>query len=220
MSFNKLHSRRRLYYLSRMVARLKILFLLGLALLLAAPALASIPRNVFQPVTEKSASGELTRYTHNGETCHLVRDWADPLKRPLMEAGVTFGNPIRVWIWANGRLLAQLHVNGTIHFAHTDESGNLIALSDNTGAVTDQFAYDPYGQLISRTGTTDIPFLWLADYGVVSLGDDLYMTLHRPYHAGYARFLSKDPPRTPRRTQPLRICRPQSPVLCGLSWAV
>ncbi len=192
MSCNKLHSRRRLYYLSRMVARLKILFLLGLALLLAAPAPASIPRDVFQPLRETSASGNLTRYIHNGDTCHLVRDWADPLKRPLMEVKLD-GSPTCAWIWANDLLIAQVDDIGTIHYAHTDELGNLIALSDSAGNVTDQFACDPYGQLIARTGTTDIPFTWLADYGVVDLGENLYITLHRPYHAGLARFLSKDP---------------------------
>ena len=103
------------------------------------------------------------------------------------------GSPTCAWIWANDLLIAQVDDIGTIHYAHTDELGNLIALSDSAGHITDQFAYDPYGKLISRTGTTDIPFTWLADYGVVSLGNDLYATLHRTYHAGYARFLSKDP---------------------------
>lgn len=65
----------------------------------------------------------------------------------------------------------------------------LLAVSVQASVPKDTF----HSALIARTGTTDIPFTWLADYGVLSLGDDLYATLHRTYHAGYMRFLSKDP---------------------------
>jgi hypothetical protein len=56
------------------------------------------------------------------------------------------GNPVRWFVWANGRLLAQVHSNGTIRVAHADELDKVLALTDSAGALTDEFAYQPYGR--------------------------------------------------------------------------
>ncbi|MDI6809960.1 MAG: RHS repeat-associated core domain-containing protein, partial [Candidatus Eisenbacteria bacterium] len=71
--------------------------------------------------------------------------------------------------------------------------GNLLAFTDAGGNLTDQFFYEPYGHLRGRAGATQTPFTWLGAHGVVYAGNDLYLTLHRAYHAGLMRFASADP---------------------------
>ncbi len=69
----------------------------------------------------------------------VVPDRADPLARPLMETDAS-GAPVRTWLWANGALLAQIESDGAVRYAHFNELGHLIALTDAAGALTDQFA--------------------------------------------------------------------------------
>ena len=54
-------------------------------------------------------------------------------------------------------LIGEEDYNGfkTYHF---DYRGSTVALTNIAGEVTDTFAYDTYGKLISRTGTSDIIF--------------------------------------------------------------
>jgi len=138
------------------------------------------------------ALGNLVGLEKNGTNTFFVRDYADPLKRPLMQVN-SDGNPLKYFVWSNGRLLAQVETNGAVRYAHFDELGNLLALTDSGGNVTDQFYYEAYGQLRARTGSTEIPFSWLGAYGVMCAGEDLYLTLHRAYHAGLQRFVQADP---------------------------
>ncbi|MGB4047809.1 MAG: RHS repeat-associated core domain-containing protein, partial [Kiritimatiellia bacterium] len=83
--------------------------------------------------------------------------------------------------------------NGTIRVAHSDELGRILALTDANGVLTDEYAYQPYGRLIAHSGTNDLPFAFMGDYGVWSAGNGLYLTRHRAYDANLMRFLQTDP---------------------------
>ena len=141
---------------------------------------------------EYDGNGLLVRLTENGTVRRLVRDRVDALARPLIETDNS-GNPIRWFVWANGRLLAQVQTNGSVRIAHSDELGRILALTDNTGTLMDEFAYQPYGRLIARTGSSDTPLLFMGDYGVWCAGNGLYLTRHRAYEANLMRFLQPDP---------------------------
>ena len=141
---------------------------------------------------EYDGQGLLLRITDNGTMRWLVRDRVDQLARPLVETDAA-GNPVRWFVWANGRLLAQVGTNSLIRVAHFDELGRLLAFTDNTGALTDEFAYHPYGRLIAHSGTTATPTTWLGAYGVWDAGHGLYLTRHRAYDANLMRFLQVDP---------------------------
>lgn len=71
---------------------------------------------------------------------------------------------------------------------HGDTLGSIVALSDNTGAVTDQFAYSSFGESDSMTGTT---------FGFTGQRFDdetgLYYFKNRYYSARLGRFLQPDP---------------------------
>ena len=141
---------------------------------------------------EYDGQGLLLRITENGAVRRLVRDRIDALARPLIETDNS-GNPIRWFVWANGRLLAQVQTNGAVRIAHSDELGRILALTDNTGTIMDEFAYQPYGRLIARTGLSDMPLLFMGDSGVLHAGQGLYLTRHRAYDANLMRFLQPDP---------------------------
>jgi RHS repeat-associated protein len=96
---------------------------------------------------------------------------------------------------AGFRLLAQVDADGAVSLLpQRRELGSTLALTDGAGAVTDQFAYSPYGQLLSRTGTNSAAFQWLGGYGVYfDSATDLHLTLHRAYSADQRRFISTDP---------------------------
>ena len=141
---------------------------------------------------EYDGQGLLLRITENENVRHLVRDRADSLARPLVEMDA-MTNAIRQFVWANGKLLAQVAGNGTIRVAHSDELGRILALTDANGVLTDEYAYQPYGRLIAHSGTNDLPFAFMGDYGVWSAGNGLYLTRHRAYDANLMRFLQPDP---------------------------
>ena len=99
----------------------------------------------------------------------------------------------RYYIWSGGRLLCHIEADWDVYYYHTDELGSTLALTDDSGSVTDQFAYMPYGYA-SRTGSTDTPFQWLGGYGMYYDSDtELHLTLHRAYSYTMKRFIQPDP---------------------------
>ncbi|QBG48242.1 RHS repeat protein [Verrucomicrobia bacterium S94] len=125
-------------------------------------------------------------------TNYFIIDYTDGLKRPLAETD-SAGSVTRYYIWAGMRLLAHIEANGDAYCYHQDELGSTLALTDESGAVTDQFAYMPYGAA-TRTGSTDAPFQWLGGYGVYyDIDTELHLTLHRAYSCSLKRFIGPDP---------------------------
>jgi RHS repeat-associated protein len=91
--------------------------------------------------------------------------------------------------------LAHIEANGTVRYYHSDELGSTLALTDETGDVTDQLAYTPYGG-VTHTGSTETPCQWLGGYGVYyDVDTQLHLTLHRAYDCSLRRFISTDPMR-------------------------
>ena len=64
----------------------------------------------------------------------------------------------------NGRIVQETR-NGVTKNVLSDSLGNVIALADPDGTVTDTFSYWPYGELRSRTGTTNTNFLFVGALG-------------------------------------------------------
>ena len=125
-------------------------------------------------------------------TNYFVIDYVDGLKRPLAETDAS-GGILRYYVWSGSRLLCHIEANGDTYYYHSDELGSTLALTDESGNVTDQFAYMPYGYA-THTGSTETPFQWLAGYGVYYDSDtDLHLTLHRAYSSKMKRFISPDP---------------------------
>src|SRR5688572_33008239 len=79
-------------------------------------------------------------------------------------------------------------------FYHYDRLGSTLALSNGTGAVTDSYAYSPYGESLAHNGTSTQPFTFIGAFGVRVEGA-LYQIGMRYYDPLTARFLSRDPAR-------------------------
>ena len=78
-----------------------------------------------------------------------------------------------------------------VSFYHRDQIGSTLALSDNTGTLTDRYAYTPYGKVLAHIGNTNQPYTFVGTLGVRQEGD-LYQMRLRYYDPQTARFLSKE----------------------------
>jgi RHS repeat-associated protein len=78
-------------------------------------------------------------------------------------------------------------------FYHFDRNGSTLALTNNSGSVTDAYAYDPYGKLLAHTGSNLQPFTYVGQWGVRQESAALYQMRARYYDAATQRFLSRDP---------------------------
>ena len=106
--------------------------------------------------------------------------------------------PLRYYVWTpGGQLLYMIEAaagNQVYHY-HFDRTGSTLALTDGSGAVTDAYAYDPYGRLLAHTGANTQPFTFVGQWGVRQEGASgaLYHMRARYYDATTGRFISRDP---------------------------
>ncbi|WP_190239979.1 DUF6531 domain-containing protein [Pelotomaculum schinkii] len=89
-------------------------------------------------------------------------------------------------------LIGQEDEGGVYRSYHFDHRGSTIALTDESGNITDRFQYAPYGELVYRSGNTATPFLYVGRYGVMTDESDLYYMRARYYNPVAKRFLSPD----------------------------
>ena len=94
------------------------------------------------------------------------------------------------YVYGRG-LIGEETVNGfkTYHF---DARGSTIAITDANGNITDTFAYDTYGKLLSRTGTSSIIFGYNGRDGVVTDTNGLTYMRARYYSPDMKRFINAD----------------------------
>ena len=146
-------------------------------------------------VFEHDAAGYVTSRDTQAGTIRSFA-WNHALALPSISVVRENGADLRYYVHTPGGLL--LHAieasDDTRHFFHCDESGNALFLTDDAGAVTDSYAYGPYGELYASSGSFDNPFTWLGQLGVMrEAATGLYHMRARVYDAATARFLSRDP---------------------------
>jgi RHS repeat-associated protein len=75
-----------------------------------------------------------------------------------------------------------------------DALGSTRAVTDDNGNVTDTFVYDAWGNVLDRTGTTDIPFQYVGKHGYYRDKDtETIYVMARNYDSRIIRWLSIDP---------------------------
>ena len=82
--------------------------------------------------------------------------------------------------------------SGSFKIYHFDYRGSTTAITDINGNVTDTFTYDTYGNLISRTGTSVVIFLYNGRDGVVTDDNGLIYMRARYYSPELRRFINAD----------------------------
>ena len=91
-----------------------------------------------------------------------------------------------------GRGLIGEETNGSFKVYHFDYRGSTVAITDINGNVTDRFEYDTYGKLTSRTGNSDVIFLYNGRDGVVTDANGLIYMRARYYSPELRRFINAD----------------------------
>jgi RHS repeat-associated protein len=90
--------------------------------------------------------------------------------------------------------LASSRISGTTRYHHFDAIGSTRQLTNSAGSVTDTMIYDAWGNVVNRTGTAGIVFLWigiLQYYFDVETGQ-IYVR-ERVYAPPTGRWTAKDP---------------------------
>lgn len=123
-------------------------------------------------------SGEDTKYTYN-TNCKLSK----------LLTKTTNGVTTK---YVYGRGLIGEETNSSFTTYHFDCRGSTVALTTANGVITDTFAYDTYGKLISRTGTSNVIFLYNGRDGVVTDGNGLIYMRARYYSPDMRRFVNAD----------------------------
>ena len=142
------------------------------------------------------ASGQ--NYTYNAEDVRIrnlcieedttyTYDTNTKLSRLLYKT--TNGIPTK---YVYGRGLIGEEINGTFKTYHFDCRGSTIAITDASGNITDTFAYDTYGKLISKTGTSKVIFGYNGRDGVVTDDNGLIYMRARYYSPEMKRFINAD----------------------------
>jgi RHS repeat-associated protein len=86
--------------------------------------------------------------------------------------------------------LARIQSDGTVRYYQADALGSIIALTNESGAIRTQYAYDPFGNVIVSGEPSDNPFQYT---GRENDGTGLYYYRARYYSPELQRFISEDP---------------------------
>ncbi len=140
-----------------------------------------------------NGEGNRVARTENGKVTHYVLDHSRSMSHILCETDAS-GN-ITAYNIHGLRILARVPTDNSPRYYHCDAIGNVIALTDENGDVTDRYAYTPYGILAGREGTTSNPFTYVGVLGVAQEMGGLFFMRERFYDPTLGRFLSREPNR-------------------------
>ena len=102
----------------------------------------------------------------------------------------TSGSLINRYVYGVGidEVLIKVPVSGNISYIHHNHIGSVVAITDNTGAVTSSYSYSPWGESNSLSGSI---------FGYTGQRFDsetgLYYYKARHYSPALGRFLQPDP---------------------------
>ena len=134
------------------------------------------------------ADGSRVEATTQSGTVRYLVDTNRQLSQVLAEY-MPSGSLLASYVYADD--LISMTRGGKTSYYHFDGLGSTRLLTDNTGAVTDTYAYDAFGNLIAKTGTTDNPFLFTGQQHDANIG--FYYLRARYYQPTTGRFIALDP---------------------------
>ncbi|HZM04285.1 MAG TPA: RHS repeat-associated core domain-containing protein [Candidatus Saccharimonadales bacterium] len=143
-----------------------------------------------------NGANDLETRTTGGVTTRFFYNHALGLTPIMAERNESTLQIQRYYVWTpGGRLLYLIDATSgnAVRFFHFDRVGSTLALTSAAGAVTDAYAYSPYGVLLGHTGTSPQLFTYVGEFGVRSeAAANLYHMRARYYDPVSARFLTRD----------------------------
>ncbi len=137
--------------------------------------------------------------SNGGETTETryVLNLVGAMERILCDADA--GGSISAWYVHGPDLAFGLDADGSVLCYHADAQANVIALTGADGTNLVQYAYTPYGRVLSTTNyppstiLTSQPYKFVGSQGVMEEFPGLYFMRARYYSAEAGVFLSTDP---------------------------
>lgn len=137
--------------------------------------------------------GNRVAKTANGVTTRYLVDDLNPTGYPQVVDELTNGVVIRTYSYGLQRISQDQVVSNTWtpSFYVYDGGGSVRALTNAAGGVTDTYAYDAFGNLLNKTGSTPNNMLYRGEEIDQDLG--LYYLRARYMNPLTGRFMSRDP---------------------------
>ncbi len=92
----------------------------------------------------------------------------------------------------HGNMYGQSASNAN-RFYHHNWRGDLVQITDGSGAITDTFTYEPYGATAQRTGFLNTPYGWNSKAGYTTNPSGLIHAGARYYNPGSGTWTQLDP---------------------------
>jgi len=138
-----------------------------------------------------NGAGDRLASTANGTEKRYVLDLNGNMSRVLCETDAS-GNITAYYVYGLGLLYKITPTDERYHY-HFDPIGSTIAITDVDETITDKYAYSPFGELMNEEVTTENPFRYVGQFGVMDEGNGLLFMRARFYDPETKRFLSRDP---------------------------
>jgi RHS repeat-associated protein len=136
--------------------------------------------------------GNRVAKTAGGVTTQYLVDELNPTGLPqVMDEVVKSGIAQRTYLYGLRRISQTQVASGTTSYYGYDAHGDVRYLMDSTGAVTDTYDYDAFGNLVGSTGTTPNVYRYQGEAFDSETG--LYYMRARYYDPTVGRFLNVDP---------------------------
>ena len=137
-----------------------------------------------------NAENKRTAVEDNGEITRFVVIPHTALDQVLMETDSN-ENPTAYYVYGKG-LISKGNASGDNSYYHYDRRGSTVALTNDSGEVTDTYTYDIYGEQLTKEGETPNRFLYNGKYGVQTDNNGLYYMRARYYNPEIKRFINRD----------------------------
>ncbi len=133
--------------------------------------------------------GNRVAKTVGGVTTNYLIDTNNPTGYAQVVEELRSGAVVKSFTYGHD-LISQRIVGGTLSFYQYDGHGSVRQLTNASGAVTDAYDYDAFGNLIYRSGTTSNDYLYTGEQFDANLG--FYYLRARYMNPSSGRFFSSD----------------------------